>query len=209
MTASAPARPVPKRQRTRWRPRLACRRGAADLHCPSEATGLDVAAAPIDLIDDGETVILFFRPSLLYIPASCSTGLVLIAMLALLLAYVAQAAWAPWTDVQAFAAGLAVGAARLGWQSFEWYSRVYILTDRRVIRRMGVIRVSLFETPLASIEHTSVFRRLRERALGVGTIGFATKGSDVFEALWVMIRRPFEVHRIVVEAIERYGQRGT
>ena len=39
-----------------------------------------------------------------------------------------------------------------------------------------------------------------------GTIGFATSGSDVFDALWVMIRQPFAVHKTVVEAIQRYGK---
>jgi hypothetical protein len=178
--------------------------------CPSEATGLEAPSAvgQADLVDDDETIILMFRPSLLYIPLSCSMGLVLIALIALALAYAAHWAFIPWSDVQAFALGLCAGAARLGWQGLEWYSRVYVLTDRRVIRRMGVLRASVFEMPLSSIRHTSVFARFRERILGLGTIGFATAGSDVFEALWVMIARPFEVHRIVVEAIERYGGRG-
>ena len=76
---------------------------------------------------------------------------------------------------------------------------------------MGVLRVSVFEAPLRNIQHTSVFSLLRERLFGLGTIGFATAGSDVFEAYWVMIPRPFAVHKVVVDAIERYGngKRGT
>ena len=95
---------------------------------------------------------------------------------------------------------------RLGWQALEWYSRVYILTDRRIIRRMGVLRVAVFETQLKNIQHTSVFRSVRERTLRLGSIGFATAGSDLFEAYWVMIERPFQVHRVVVRAIEKYGK---
>ena len=38
------------------------------------------------------------------------------------------------------------------------------------------------------------------------TCGFATAGSDVFDAFWVTIRQPFAIHREVVEAIERYGR---
>jgi hypothetical protein len=69
---------------------------------------------------------------------------------------------------------------------------------------MGVLRVAVFQTQLKNIQHTSVFTRVRERLFGLGTIGFATSGSDVFEAFWLMIRQPFAVHRTVVEAIERY-----
>jgi hypothetical protein len=176
-----------------------------------EATGLETldasgAIAQADLVDDDETIILMIRPSLLFIPLSCSMGLVLIAFIALALAYVAHWPFIPWTDVQAFALGLCAAGGRLGWQGLEWYSRVYVLTDRRVIRRMGVLRASVSEMPLSGIRHTSVFARFRERILGLGTIGFATAGSDVFEPLWVMIARPFEVHRVVVEAIARYGR---
>ena len=81
-----------------------------------------------------------------------------------------------------------------------------MLTDRRVIRRKGVLRPSIFETKLRDIQHTSVFQLLRERSLGLGSIGFASAGSDVFDAFWVMIRQPFAVHRTIVEAIERYGR---
>ena len=111
-----------------------------------------------------------------------------------------------YADTAAFIFGLGLMALRLGWQALEWYSRVYVLTDRRIIRRMGVLRVAVFEAQLKNIQHTSVFTRLRERVCGLGTIGFATSGTDVFEALWVMIRSPFEVHKIVVEAMQRYGK---
>ena len=47
---------------------------------------------------------------------------------------------------------------------------------------------------------------MRERIFGLGSIGFATAGSDVFEAFWVMINRSFAVHRIVVKTIEKYGK---
>ena len=38
-----------------------------------------------------------------------------------------------------------------------------------------------------------------------GAIGFAAAGSDVFEACWMMIDRPFAIHQVVVRAIEKYG----
>ena len=64
----------------------------------------------------------------------------------------------------------------------------------------------LFEAPLRNIQHTGVFARVRERLFGLGTIGFATAGSDGYEAFWAMIAQPYEVHRTVTQAIERYGR---
>ena len=109
-------------------------------------------------------------------------------------------------DTIAFGLGFIVGLSQLVWQGLEWWSRIYILTDRRIIRQKGAIRPSVFSAKLIDMKHTSVFRRLREQALGLGSIGFATTGSDVFDAFWVMIRDPFTVHKTVVEAIKRYGR---
>jgi hypothetical protein len=112
----------------------------------------------------------------------------------------------PWQETHAYGLGVAAAAGRLLWQCLEWWCRIYVLTDRRVIRRMGVLRVSVFEAPLRNLQHTSVFRLLRERLFGLGSIGFATAGSDVFDAFWVMVRQPFVVHRTVVESVRRYGK---
>jgi hypothetical protein len=164
------------------------------------------ALLPADLISDDEIIVLLLRPSLLYIPLASAGALVLIAMLTFALAYLARFSWIGWSDTQAFTLGFGLAAIRLGWQLLEWWSRLYVLTDRRVIRRMGVLRVMVFEAELKNIQHTSIFATLRERFFGLGTIGFATSGSDVFDAFWVMIRRPYSVHRIVNDAIRKYGR---
>jgi hypothetical protein len=185
----------------------------------SEAAGAEALSPeraatilPAGLLHDDEIILLLTRPSPLFIVLSCLPGLALIGLLTLLMAYLAPhvARWQPfvsWTDVHAFAGGLLVVLLRLSWQSLEWLGRVYVLTDRRIIRRIGVLRVAVFETSLRNIQHTSVFERVRERVFGLGTIGFATAGSDVYEAFWEMIRKPFVVHKIVGEAIQRYGRR--
>ena len=178
---------------------------------PVEALPADRAAAmlPAGLIHDDEVIILLLRPSLLFIPLSCATSLIVIACVAFLLAYLAPYVenlklWLWWTDTQALLFGCGLAVLRLAWQALEWFNQIYVLTDRRVLRRMGVLRVAVFQTELKNIQHTSVFRRLRERIFGLGTIGFATSGSDVFEAFWLMVRQPFAVHKRIVEAMQRY-----
>lgn len=180
----------------------------------TEATGAGVPAVragpavPEGLLQDGEIVILLLRPSMLFVPLSSPGSLAAIGIGALVLALLAvKVSWIPWSEGQAYAAGVAAVAARLLWLVLDWTGRIYVLTDRRIIRRVGVLQVNVFEAPLRNIQHTSVFRLLRERLCGLGTIGFATAGSDTFDAFWTMLRNPFAVHKTIVDAIERYGRR--
>ncbi len=164
------------------------------------------SSLPAGIIDDDEIIILLLRPSLLYVGLSSLASLTIIAVVTLTLALMAiRIGWIPWSEPAAYALGAAAAAGWLLWQCVEWWGLVYVLTDRRVMRRSGVLRVTVFDAPLRNIQHTSVFQPLRERLLGLGSIGFATAGSDVFDAFWVMIRQPFAVHKVVVETIERYG----
>ncbi len=164
------------------------------------------SSLPAGIIADDEIIILLLRPSPLYVGLSSLASLTIIAVVTLTLALMAiRIAWIPWSEPAAYALGAAVAAGRLLWQCVEWWGLVYVLTDRRVMRRSGVLRAAVFDAPLRNIQHTSVFQPLRERLFGLGSIGFATAGSDVFDAFWVMIRQPFAVHKVVLETIERYG----
>ncbi len=166
------------------------------------------AALPAGLIADDEIVILMLRPSPLLVALASMASLSIIAVVTLTLALLSiRIVWIPWSEAAVYALGVGAAAILLLWQSLEWFGLIYVLTDRRVIRRSGIVRVSVFEASLRTIQHTSVFQTVRERLLGLGSIGFATAGSDVFDAFWVTVRRPFAVHKVVVEAIERYGGR--
>lgn len=164
---------------------------------------------PANLIDDDETIILLLRPSPLYIILGSLTSIAVILIVMMLLAYLANRfpRWIGWSDAEAFSLGAAAITLRLIWQTLDWWCRVYVLTDRRVIRRMGVLRVVIFQSALNMIQHTSVFTQIRERLFSLGTIGFATAGTSSFEAFWHMIPRPFAVHKTVVETINRYGRK--
>ncbi|MEL7089313.1 MAG: PH domain-containing protein, partial [Planctomycetota bacterium] len=94
--------------------------------------------------------------------------------------------------------------ARLFWQFLEWLSRVYVLTDQRVVTLGGVLRVRVFEAPLNNLTHNELLFSLRERFFALGTLAFYTAGSGLAEAYWVMVARPLEVHAKVVETLKRY-----
>lgn len=181
---------------------------------PSEFSAAEVGAeaalddkslvVPANLVSDDELVLLVLRPSMWFIVLGSLIALIIIGLITFLLAYIARLPLVDWSDTYAFAFGIGATSIRLGWQTLEWYSRLYVLTDRRVIRRQGVLRPQVFEAPLREIRHTTILASARERAFNLGSIGFATTGSDVFDAFWVMIRQPADVHRVVVNAIRRY-----
>lgn len=169
----------------------------------------DETLSPIaHLLQPGETVILLLKPSLLFVPLASVSSLLGIAMVTFFLAWLERRfPELPGSDHMIIAMGVLLGTVRLLWQALEWSARLYVLTDRRIIRRRGVVRVSVFECPLANIQQTAVFQSLRERVFFLGTLCFATAGAASFIALWSYVQRPFEVQRTVAEAIDRYTRR--
>lgn len=171
---------------------------------PEPAIGLSIdradAMLPADLIQGGELILMVLKPSPLYIVLGALGHLVTIFLIFLV------AAWAKLLSQEtAVLAAVALGSLRLGWQFLEWLSRIYVLTDRRVIRIAGVLRVYVFEAALKQIQHTDVLISIRERPFGLGTIAFSTAGTGLNEAYWVMLHRPMAVQRRIIQAINRYG----
>ena len=178
---------------------------------PTEPTvGLPVdrtAALPADLLQGDETIILLLKPHPLYIVLSCMGTLVLLAAIASVSIWFQRAFEIELFNEQAML-GLCVLLAglRVTWQFLEWMSRTYVLTDRRVIRIMGVVRVQMFQAELRRLQHTQILWSLRERLFMLGTISFSTAGTGFPEAYWVMIANPAAVHKQVLHAIEKYGK---
>ncbi len=94
---------------------------------------------------------------------------------------------------------------RLIWQFLMWWTHVYILTNRRVLRRAGVLSVSIYEAYRARLQQTQMDATFLERLVGIGTIAFATAGSDGYDAFWVMVSKPHEVHQLASAAVAGDG----
>jgi uncharacterized membrane protein YdbT with pleckstrin-like domain len=169
------------------------------------AVGLSVPlAVPTHLLDGGEVVILAIKPSAWFVLLVSLRWLVL----GVIVAIVAGAEFVPvayqWYLLQA---AIWLTAARLGWATLEWVSRLYVLTDRRVMRIQGVFEADLFECALIRIQSTTATFSPGERILRVGTIRFETAGESG-GASWRVVAKPLEVHRKLREAIRRAQNRG-
>lgn len=159
---------------------------------------------PPELLHGGEIIVLLLKPSPWFIvlaPLQTLTTIVIVTL--------AAAAAAPSLPLDIARRDVVLlGAAALGvrlfWQLLEWLSRVYVLTDQRVIAVAGVLRIVVFQATHAKVQHTNLLFSLRERVFGLGTITFSTAGTGAAEAAWRMLARPLEVHQEVVRVINRY-----
>lgn len=179
---------------------------AADPALPVTVTDVE-AMIRRDLLQADETILLLTKPGLLYVPLTCLPFAAWVALGAMLLVVLGQRGLFPqassW-DIAALAM-MAIGL-RMVWQALDWASRIYILTDRRVLRIKGVLNVKVFQAPLKNIQHTQLHLPLTQRLLGLGTIIFFTSGSAFADAAWSMVRNPVATQHTVLKAIERYGR---
>lgn len=185
-----------------------CELAAADAPEAAEAQpNLARAAAmlPEQLLQPGEIIILLIKPSPWFILLVPLRFIAVIALCAALIAQLQRRGFDLGLDSHdLIVATLAVIGLRLFWQMLDWLSHVYVLTDQRIIRVMGVFNVQVFECPLNKIQQTDLILPLLQRLFWLGSIGFATAGTATHEAYWLMVAKPLEVHAKIIETIRRY-----
>jgi hypothetical protein len=168
--------------------------------------GLPVeAVVPRHLLDGGEIVHFAIKPSPWFVLLTSARWLLIGILLAL----------AAGTDVipspyrwYVYQAAFWVPAARVAWAMLDWVSRLYVLTNRRVMRIRGVFNVDLFECSLDRIQNTAVSLPLAERVLRVGSITFQTAAAaGGGTASWRIVARPLEIHEQLRQAIQRAKNR--
>ncbi len=175
---------------------------AMSVDAPRAAASLPVeAAVPTDLLAGGELVILSLKPSLWTVLFESSQGLVAGALIVLLDWWFGNALSAA-IRVPVLQVAVAVAALCVGLAVMQWVSRVYVLTNRRIMRIRGVFQADLFECPLVRIIGTQVTAGPHENILHLGSIRFNT-GEIAGDGSWYHIARPHEVHAEIRKAIER------
>ena len=186
-----------------------------DMRMSGEATGELIEPDPVvpstsvqQVLQADEVVLLVLRPSPWFVLLDGAGIYLLILLGGLFFAWLGHQAWSPVVipESQVFPASASLLMIRFIWKIIDWANRIYVLTDRRVLRRRGVILLSIVEAPLNRVQHSAIYARILERMLGLGTVGFATAGSNGFEVVWEMISDPIETHRRILEAIQRYGR---
>ncbi|MEA5557612.1 dephospho-CoA kinase [Nodularia spumigena] len=143
----------------------------------------------------GERIVLATRPSAWFVLLHARAMPVFAIMLALI-----GAGWSRFGLGMLDAGGLLVRIAlvimllHLAIGVVRWLSRLYVLTERRVIVVAGVFAQQAGDVPLARVQHVVVDRTFVERLLLLGTVGVATagggSGGDGTIIRWLTVAKP-------------------
>lgn len=132
-------------------------------------------------------------------------------------AWLATMAWAwsgvgvPIAGARVMVAGGVVLGVRLVWAVLQWATRAYGLDGGgtapggvgRLWSSFGVLDRRTNEIGLRGLRSISVDRPFLQRLCGVGSIGFASAGTEGFEVVWVIVRDP----EGLVDRVRRAGGR--
>lgn len=193
------------------------RNSASTVHPASAAAagnnaGAIHAATPFSMLisrhlfQDGEIVELAMRPSLWWIFFSSLHALLIAA--AIILAGFTFCDFLPGHRGWYLEIGVLIALTRLMWATIKWSSRLYVLTNMRVMTISGVFNVTAQEIPLRRLARVRNISALRERLLWLGSLELIPLDENFAITSWVTIRRPREVKKRIRAAMER-AQQGT
>jgi len=156
------------------------------------------------ILRDGEIVLLTLRPSLWFVVLSCIQFLTVALALTISVRFMNLPSHATTRSLTEF--GVSAISARLVWATLQWVSRLYVLTDLRVISISGVFQLQIFECPLRKAVRTRVTRTSPERCTGTGSIEIVPQDETSPFVEWKTVAHPAQVHQQIVATINRAKQ---
>ncbi len=168
---------------------------------PTTVSAPGLTVVPARLLDEGEIVILAIKPSGWFCVLVSLPVLVVAAAVAVG-AYVAGGLLPGWPHPAAVGlVAICAAAARLvvGW--LQWLGRLYVLTNRRLIRLAGVVGEDVHQCPLKPLARAAISATWTERVVHVASMSFESDHPAAADADWAHISHAHEVHKIVSDAI--------
>ncbi|HPM24298.1 MAG TPA: PH domain-containing protein [Phycisphaerae bacterium] len=160
------------------------------------------AAAKLELLDGDEVIQLSIKPSLWFIPLVAAKWVLAMALLAAGVAVVMREGWTR-EGLIVFQLLIGVAAIRVGVATLQWASRLYVLTNRRVMRFKGILSVDVAERRLAQIGQIKLHIPRYGHALRLGSILMQLAEHDSTPLWWDDVARPHEIHEILERAIRK------
>jgi len=148
--------------------------------------GTAALASPIaasELVGGDETVILAIRPSPWFIAIGLLPAIPVAALAVIALLVMSLAEDMAWDAAQAVAAGAVILGVRGVWQAYDWFGRAYVLTDRRIIVRAGIVTHTASCT-LAEVAALGDATRWGEQWVRCGSIGVMRGAARVRRRSW-------------------------
>jgi hypothetical protein len=156
---------------------------------------------PAKLLEDGEIVLLAVKPSAWFVLLVSWRVLVAAGLAGLGVVLLEEIFNRGGFQQPVGLICVAAGCLRVIFACFQWAGSLYILTNRRIMRIRGVLRMDVFATRLKQISEVSLTAGVLEGALRAGTLRLSLSGSDVPHGDWIHVARPQEVHEIVNDAV--------
>jgi uncharacterized membrane protein YdbT with pleckstrin-like domain len=129
---------------------------------------------PPKLINEGETLVLDLKPHWWFFWKHILAGAGVLVVLILYVGPLDSPGWGKWP----VAIGILVYAAFVVVKYFTWSYTHFVLTDRRVISRSGIVSKRGTEIPLDRINNIDFAQKIWERVIGAGDLDIESAGKD-------------------------------
>jgi uncharacterized membrane protein YdbT with pleckstrin-like domain len=156
---------------------------------------------PPKLINEGETLVLDLKPHWWFFWKHILAGLVVFAVVLLYLGPLYfELGKVP------VAIGVLVYAGFVVEKYFAWTYTHFVLTDRRVISRSGIVSKRGTEIPLDRINNIDFSQRIWERVIGAGDLSIESAGKDG-QSHFENVRHPDMVQQEIYRQMEVNARR--
>jgi uncharacterized membrane protein YdbT with pleckstrin-like domain len=129
---------------------------------------------PPKLINDDETLVLDLKPHWWFFWKHILAGAVVLIVLILYIGPLSDEHWLKWP----VGLGVLVYAGFVVVKYLTWSYTHFVLTDRRVISRSGIVSKRGTEIPLDRINNIDFAQKIWERVIGAGDLDIESAGKD-------------------------------
>ena len=138
-------------------------------------------AYPDDLLVEDEQVVVHRHPHWKMLVVPVVVLLLVVGVASFLAAVVSAQSWALWAWLGLAVAGLAVVGRFTVFPVLRWRTTHFVVTDRRVLVREGVLTRQGMDIPLRRISSVQFRQGLLERLLGAGTLVVEADSDESLE----------------------------
>ena len=157
---------------------------------------------PPKLINEGETLVLDLKPHWWFFWKHILAGAIVLIVLILYVGPAGSPSWGKWP----IAIGILVYAGFVVEKYFTWSYTHFVLTDRRVISRSGIVSKRGTEIPLERINNIDFHQNIFLRVIGAGDLDIESAGRDG-QSHFDNVRHPDMVQQEVYRQMEVNARR--
>jgi uncharacterized membrane protein YdbT with pleckstrin-like domain len=138
-------------------------------------------AYPDDLLVEDEQVVVHRHPHWKMLVVPVVVLLLVVGVASFLAAVMSAQSWAPWGWLGLAVVGLALVGRFTVFPVLRWRTTHFVVTDRRVLVREGVLTRQGMDIPLRRISSVQFRQSLVERMLGAGTLVIEAESDESLE----------------------------